>query len=73
MGPTKPPTEAELKVIKWFFGPLLIVAAIWIGYLWLADSRECVATCRVQGYKDGTLRMNGGNRFDIGMRCECGE
>jgi hypothetical protein len=71
MRPTKPTTAAELKVIKWLFGPLLVAAAIWIGYRWVTLQRECTASCKAQGYKGGSMTSTGGTRLTSKMVCEC--
>ena len=71
MHPTKSPTEAEYKVIRWFFGPLLIVAFIVIAWLWYARSHECTASCRAQAFKSGVLHFNSGSKLNAGTHCEC--
>ena len=68
-----PPSDAERKVIRWFFGVAFVVAAIIIVSSWYGRRQECVATCKAQGSPTSTLRMNEGGRFDIGTHCECGE
>jgi len=71
MSVDKPTTEAESKVIRWFFGPALVMAALYVGWCWVAKARECTATCHVQGFQDGSLRLNPGSRINIGSHCEC--
>jgi len=71
VGPTKPTTAAELKVIRWFFGLLFVVAIIVIVSAWHARARECTASCEMRGFEAGSLRLNPGSRLDIGTHCEC--
>ena len=71
MGPTKPTTEAEFKVIRWLFVPALIVAALYVGWSWASKARECTAQCHAQGFQDGELRLNSGSRINVGSYCEC--
>jgi hypothetical protein len=71
MGPTKPTTAAEYKVIRWLFGPALVVAALYVGWSWISATRECTATCRTQGFAGGSLRLNPGSKLDVGSHCEC--
>lgn len=65
------PTEAESKVIRWFFGPLLVLALLFILWSWYSRSSECVATCKAKGNQSGELKLNTGSRINIGSYCEC--
>lgn len=71
MRPTTPTTDAERKVIRWFFGPLAIGVLLFIGWTCHSRTDECVAACRAKGATTGELRFNGGGRLNLGSHCEC--
>jgi hypothetical protein len=64
-------TPAERQVIRWFFGPLLLVALVVILWMWATRVSECASMCAAKGYAESTLHLNEGGRFDIGTYCEC--
>jgi hypothetical protein len=71
MGPAKPTTDGERKVIRWFFGLAFVVAVLVIVWGWHTRARECTASCQVRGFKAGSVHLNKGGRFNIGTHCEC--
>lgn len=71
MRPTTQTTDAERKVMRWFFGALAIGALLFLGFTWHGRSSECVAACRATGATSGELRFNGGSRLNLGSHCEC--
>lgn len=73
MGPTKPTSEAEFKVIRWLFVPAFVVAMLYLGWGWFTQVRACTATCHAQGFRDGHVHLNGGTKLDAGSHCECVE
>ena len=60
------PTEAERKVIWWFFSIAFFVASLLIAWSWLARKQECTAGCKATGFASGSLRLNSGGRFNLG-------
>lgn len=64
-------TPGERKVILWFFGPLLIAAAVFVLWMWRERVAECSGMCTAKGYTDSALHFNKGGRFDVGTYCEC--
>jgi hypothetical protein len=71
MRPTQSPTAAEYRVIRWLFGFVFLIAVVVIGWMWVTRTQECVASCRVQGYRGGSLHLNPGSRLNVGTHCEC--
>jgi hypothetical protein len=69
--PTQRTTPAEMKVIKWLFGPLLVAVFLWIGYRWVVMTRDCTSSCKTQGFKGGSLESTGGTRLTSKLYCEC--
>jgi len=53
-----PPTDAERKVIRWFFGMAFGVAILFIAWGWLSRKQECTASCEAKGFKSGCLQLN---------------
>ncbi len=66
-----PPTDAEWKVIRWFFGVAFGVAILYVAWAWHERRQECIASCEAKGFQSGCLRSNTGNRFNIGTHCVC--
>ena len=66
-----PPTAAEIKVIRWFFGTLFCVAFVYIAWSWYLRSQQCVVDCQSQGFVGGQLKLNGGSRLNAGSHCVC--
>jgi len=66
-----PPTDAERKVILWFFGMAFGVAIVFIALSWLSRRQECIARCETRGFQTGCLRLNKGGRFNLGTHCVC--
>ncbi len=64
-------TPAELRVIRWLFTALAVLALAYIGYSWFSKVRACDQACAVAGQGDGELRFHGGGRFMSGTHCEC--
>lgn len=71
MRPTTPTTDAERKVIRWFFGALAIGTLFLLGLTWHDRSSDCVAACRAKGATSGELKFNRGGRLNLGSHCEC--
>ena len=65
------PTDAERKVIVWFFGIAFALATIFIAWSWLARKQECTAGCKATGFAGGSLQLNSGGRFNLGTHCVC--
>jgi hypothetical protein len=65
------PTDAERKVIRWFFGIALIVAIVVVTWGWLSRRHECITSCEAKGFASGCLRLNAGGRFNLGTHCVC--
>lgn len=66
------PTDAERKVIRWFFGVAFGIAIFVIGWGWLGRRHDCATDCAAKGFQSASLRMNNGGRFNLGTHCECG-
>jgi hypothetical protein len=70
-GPTQPTTAAEWRVIRWLFGTLAVLAALYIGYSLISRSRACAEACATSGQGEGELQSYGHGRFNSGIRCVC--
>ena len=66
-----PPTDAERRVILWFFGIALGAAILFIAWSWLSRRQECNAICATKGFQTGCLRLNEGGRLNLGTHCVC--
>ena len=71
MRPIKSTSEAEWKVIRWFFGPVIIAVFIYLAFAWWQRAHECSETCEAKGFDGGKVRFNKGGRFNMGTYCEC--
>ena len=65
------PTDAERKVIRWFFGMAFGVAILFIAWGWLSQRHACIASCQAKGFQSGCLELNKGGRFNLGTHCVC--
>jgi len=65
------PTDAEQKVIQWFFGVAFGVAILYIAWGWLSRTHECITSCEARGFQTGCLKLNKGGRFNLGTHCVC--
>ena len=72
MGPTKPTTAAERKVIRWTFVSAAVAVVLYLAYAYVERRSECAALCRSEGSSTWELRMNSGGRFNLGTHCVCG-
>lgn len=66
-----PPSDAESKVIRWFFGIGFSVAIVFIPWKWFAQVRQCTAICIKSGHESGSVHLNSGSRINIGSHCVC--
>jgi hypothetical protein len=66
-----PPTAAESKIIRWFFGVLFGAAILFIAWGWHGRTQACIASCRAQGFESGCLELTGETRLSLASECAC--
>jgi hypothetical protein len=71
MRPTSPTTPEERRVIRWVFGPLFVLAVLFLAATVWKRSRDCAASCAAEGFSGSELRLRGGGRFEMHVECVC--
>jgi hypothetical protein len=71
MRPTTPTTPEERRVIRWIFGPLFVLAVLFLTATAWKRSRDCAAICAAAGSSGSDLRLGGGGRFEMQVECVC--